>query len=74
MDILLKNFQNDEHTREAVRSFIYDYFSKKAVEKVFNGENVEYLKEARDVVEDAFSELKELYEDTKKKETVNEAR
>jgi hypothetical protein len=74
MNNFLYTFQNDENTREAVKQFIVEYFNKVAVDRVFEGEKVEHLKDARDVMEEAFVELRELYQKEEEKKIVNEAR
>lgn len=74
MDNLLKQFNNDEHTREAVRAFLHNILQKKAIERVFDREETKDLADAKDVIDEAFTELHELYSDDKDKPVINKAR
>jgi hypothetical protein len=74
MDNLLKQFHRDEHTREAVRTFLNNVLQKKAVERVFGREETKDLADAKDVIDEAFTELHELYADDKEEKVINKAR
>lgn len=70
---LLNQFSNDEHTREAVKSFLLAELDKHALELVYDGKDVKGIADAKKVIEQSFIELKELYEKVEKK-LVNNSR
>lgn len=70
----LNKFQNDEFTREAVKTFFLERLDKLALERVYNKESTEGVADAKEVIENSFIELKELYSPNKKVEIVNRAR
>lgn len=74
MDTLLKNFHRDEHTREAVKTFIFATLDKYALEKVYEKEETRHLADAKEVINKVFRELYESYEEKKEKEVLNSAR
>lgn len=74
MDQLLKQFNNDEHTREAVKMFLFVILEKIALERVYNREETKDLADAREIIETMFIELREKYADDKEKEKINLAR
>lgn len=57
----LKTFHDNENQREAVKDFILDYLKELAVERVMNREDTSSLADAKEVVEQSFIKLKELY-------------
>lgn len=71
---LLNNFQNDEHTREAVKAFFFQEMDKYALEMVYNMEDTLAIAEAKKVIERAFVQLGETYSRKKVKEIINKAR
>ena len=74
MSTLLNNFYNDEHTREAVKEFFLQELDKYALEKVYAKEETKNIAEAKEVIEQAFSELHELFSKRKEVEVINKAR
>lgn len=70
---LLNNFHNDTHTRDAVKEFLFEYLNKVALERVFSKESTEGIADAKEIIEEAFIELKELF-DIEKKVAVNSSR
>lgn len=74
MDQLLKQFNNDEHTREAVKLFLFAVLEKIALERVYNREDTKDLADAKEIIETMFIELREKYADDKEKEKINLAR
>jgi len=74
MEKILNQFQNDEYTREAVKSFFLDQLDKVALERVYDKGDTTGIADARQVIEKAFVELKELYSPDKKVDLVNLAR
>ncbi|OGL46466.1 MAG: hypothetical protein A2W05_07115 [Candidatus Schekmanbacteria bacterium RBG_16_38_10] len=74
MTNFLNQFYNDEHTREAVKAFFLEQLDKLALEKVYSGEETTGIKDAKETIERAFIELKELYGKDIKINSVNQAR
>jgi len=71
---LLKRFYEDEHTREAVEEFFNKELEKLALEKIFSGQEISGIKDAKKVIERSFVELKELYGKDKESKSTNQAR
>ena len=74
MTNFLNQFYNDEHTREAVKAFFLEQLDRLALEKVYSGEETTGIKDAKETIERAFIELKELYGKDIKINSVNQAR
>ena len=74
MSTLLNNFYNDSHTREAVKEFLLKNLNDLALERVYNKGNTEAIADAREVIENSFTELRELFEKKKDREVENPAR
>ena len=74
MTNFLNQFYNDEHTREAVKAFFLEQLDKLALEKVYSGKETTGIKDAKETIERAFIELKELYSQEKPIKNINEAR
>lgn len=70
----LNQFQNDEHIREAVKSFFLEQLDKVALNRVYNKESTEGIADAKEVIENSFVELQELYSPKKNVHVVNRAR
>ena len=71
---LLNQFQNDEHTREAVLEFLLKQMDTMVLEKVYLGEDVKGIADAREAIKRAFIELQELYGKDKIIKNINHAR
>ena len=71
---MLNQFYNDENTREEVKSFFLAELDKLALEKVYEGQDTKGIKDAKEAIERAFTELKELYGKEKKPDNTNPAR
>lgn len=74
MEKFLVNFQQDEHTREAVRGFILKTLDKYALELIYERGDATHIADAKEVIETAFIELGELYDKQKDTPNVNKAR
>lgn len=70
MDIL-QAFYADQHTREAVKSFLLEQLDEIALDRIYKGENVSGIKDAKQTIEYAFIELGERYEPKKEKEILS---
>ena len=71
---LLNQFYNDEYTREAVKSFLLKQLDEVALERVYDGEDTKGIADAKETIEKAFIEMKELYGKEQKPNTINQAR
>ena len=71
---LLNQFQNDEHRREAVLEFLLKQMDTMVLEKVYLGEDVKGIADAREAIKRAFIELQELYGKDKIIKNINHAR
>ena len=70
----LNQFYNDEYTREAVKSFLLKQLDEVALERVYDGEDTKGIADAKETIEKAFVEMKELYGKEQKPNTINQAR
>ena len=71
---LLNEFQNDEFTRDAVKTFMLERLDKIALERVYLKQDTTAIATAREVILTSFQELSEKYDKTKIVETTNTAR
>ena len=75
MDKFLSQFNGDMHTKEALIEFFHQFIDSEALKKVYAGEDTAPMKEAREIIDNGFEYLKDLYAvPTKQKENTNEAR
>lgn len=61
----IQTFVLDDATKEEVRSFIISFLSQKATERVFGGQDVGGIKDAKEILESAFSEMTRIYKPKK---------
>lgn len=74
MPDLLKQFYSDSATRNSVKEFIMVYLREKAVELTFNGEETKHIKLAREILDDTWNRLEQLYGEKQQKPLENPAR
>jgi len=70
----LHQFYNDEHTREDVKSYLLSRLDGLALEKVYAKEDTKGLADAKEAIEQAFTELGEKYSVKKEPLVVNSSR
>lgn len=58
---LLQRFQTDEHLRNEVIAFIDNFIQQEAVKRVFERKDVSAVADAKELIDNAFSELENLY-------------
>ena len=58
---LLRQFYLNEHEREAVKEFMIQVLKERAVDKVFNKKAIAGVYEARELIDEMFNKLEELY-------------
>jgi hypothetical protein len=71
---LLKRFYQDEHTRNAVKEFLVQCLKEKAVELAFGGRSTAEIKQASEVIDEAWNKLDRLYGKKEEKNKENPAR
>jgi hypothetical protein len=75
MDNLLRQFNGDVHTKEALQSFIDEVIATEALDRLYKGEDVSHIKDAHALIDKAFEVLNDQYGiKTKTSEGDNEAR
>lgn len=57
----LRTFYNNENQREAVKEFMLECLKEMAVDKSFKGESTDHIKDCKQVVENTFTRLREIY-------------
>lgn len=70
----LKHFYNQEHVREAVRVFLHATVDEELLDAAYQGKDVAGYKEAKEVIERMFSNLRNLYAEEKSNTKENKAR
>lgn len=71
----LKDFYLNENMRNEVQTYLIDFLKVQTIEKAFNGESTEHIKDANEVLEKAFSNLEVMFSPkSEAKEIKNEAR
>lgn len=61
MDRTLRQFYDNEQMRNSVKEFLISSLKDIAVEKTFSGENVDGIKDAKELIESAFRNLEVSY-------------
>lgn len=58
---LLRRFNDDIATREAVKQFFIDAIADEAVRRTFGREDVSHIADAKDLIEKTFEQLSIIY-------------
>lgn len=74
MELLLAKFYNDNTTRDAVHEFFIENLKSIAVSKSFEGLDTKGIKEAKEMLDNAFQELEGKYGKSPKPKLTNQAR
>lgn len=61
MTDLLRPFQGDFSTKEQLIDFIHDYIDTTALDRMYKGEDVSHIKDAKKLIDGAFEELDNIY-------------
>lgn len=71
----LKDFYLNEVMRNDVQTYLLDFLKVHTIEKAFNGESTEHIKDAKEVLDKAFENLEVLFASKSTgKDVKNEAR
>ena len=70
----LKLFYQQEHVRESVRVFLLGTVDEELLDAAYEGKDVSGYKEAREVIERTFINLRNLYAEEKTNNQSNKAR
>lgn len=74
MDVL-RRFNDDIATKEAVKQFFIDCISDEAVRRIFDRKDVSHIADAKDLIEKTFEQLSIVYGVQKnQREQINEAK
>jgi len=60
MDTLIQ-FQGDDTTKLALLDFLYSYIDQEGLRRMYEGEDVSHIKDAKDLIDGAFTKLKQDY-------------
>jgi len=75
MQELLRQFNGDFNTKEALKAFIIDVINQEAIEKMYKREDVSHIADATELIEKAFDKLETTYGiQTKQTLPINQAR
>lgn len=61
MDELLRRFQGDTHTKEALKAYLIATIGEEAKDKAFRGEDTSHIKDAHESITKAFDNLENEY-------------
>lgn len=56
---LLAQFNGDTHTKEALLDYIHEHINTAALERMYKGQDVHYIKDAKELIDGAFDQLQE---------------
>ena len=71
----LQQFQGDFHTREELNEFIMASIEREALRRMYAGEDVAHIKDAKLLLDKAFEELDDIYKiNIKHNEPTNNAK
>lgn len=59
--MLLERFNGDHHTKEALIEYIHTHINTSALERMYKGEDVSHIKDAKELIDGAFEALEEEY-------------
>jgi len=75
MNNLLDVFNGDRNTKEALKEFMLSVIEQEALERMFKGEDVSHIKDAKLLLDKTFEELENAFTiKSKPRETTNQAR
>ena len=57
----LKQLQGDFNTREELNNFLFASIEREAIRRMYAGEDVSHIKDAKFLIEKAFEELDDIY-------------
>ena len=57
----LQQFQGDFNTREELNGFLFASIEREALRRMYAGEDVSHIKDAKFLIEKAFEELDDIY-------------
>jgi methyltransferase-like protein len=58
---LLRQFNGDVSTKEQLIDFIHEHINSVALEKMYKGDSVAHIKDAKELIDSAFDMLEEMY-------------
>lgn len=58
----LKRFQGDQATRESLSEFLFACIEREAIRRMYAGEDVSHIKDAKALIDKAFQELDDIYQ------------
>ena len=65
MDKELRRFHEDKHMLEAVKAFFQESLDTITIERVYNKEDVSGIADAKEAIDNAFTEIAEKFETLK---------
>lgn len=73
--MILQKFNGDTHTKEALMEFMSESIDREALTRMYNGEDVSHIKDAKALLLKCFQDLEEEFKiNDRPKEVVNESR
>lgn len=61
MDNLLRQFNGDIGTKEALKEFVITVIEDEVIKRVFEGKDASHCKDAKELIDRAFDELENKY-------------
>jgi hypothetical protein len=66
MDSILQRFNGDGHTKDALKEYFTAYINTVALERMYKGEDVSHIKDAKELLDGVFEQLATDYGITEK--------
>lgn len=72
---LLRRFNDDKHTKQAVKDFVIDFIGEEAKQMVFERKDVAHIADAKELIDKAFRQIEIEYGvQPKQSKPINEAK
>jgi methyltransferase-like protein len=59
--MILERFNGDYQTKEALIEYIHEHINTTALERMYKGDDVTHIKDAKELIDGAFEALREQY-------------
>lgn len=72
---LLRRFNDDKHTKQAVKEYVIDFIGEEAKAMIFDRKDVAHIADAKDLIDKAFRQIEIEYGvQPKQSHQINEAK
>lgn len=57
----LRQFNGDKNTKQELLEFIHEHINTVALERMYKGEDVSHIKDAKELIDSSFDALEDVY-------------